>query len=445
MTTTDAINTQLSNIELEKSFINALLTYPERLPLVDLSPDDIYDGRVRAIFEAVREMKYRNEAINTETVYNHLIGCGDLERAGGYDFLTSIGVLFSSSYPDDYAPALAELSTRRAAVRAAQEFVRSAIDRSKPINDTINDFGARIPKLVKITGGAQHVGVFASRLYDRIYEETRNPEEAEKRKLKTGFLDFDGATGGLRPGELLIIYGKPGLGKTKFVHQMGAQLAKNGYPGAIYQMETSEDEIMEREVSREAKINSDHLEGGSMEEAEYPLFTHAIEVLSSDDYPLYMDFSSGWNTVTLRADLTRLKAEKGVQWFVLDYLRFLTDKYGKDETERENFISSQLKHICRELELTGIVIHSMNKSGMASDSPELEHGSGGAGISFDCDKALFMVEHIPDSGNPADRNPNIRTLVFKKSRRKLKFSFFNLWAQKDYPLFVDMTAGKNER
>lgn len=431
---------QLSNIELERALLYSLYARPETIPLLDMTEEDFFDHRHRVIFSAFHAMNAAGEAIDLETIHNRLLNCKELDSAGGFayliDLLNQIGVY---GEPGDYAPALIDLSTRRKAFRAAQDFARAVMDKSKPVNETINDFGASIPKLVQVTDGAQHISYFASRHYDRLQEAKEKPDEARRRILKTGYLAFDRATlGGLRLGELMLVLGKPGLGKTKWVHQLAAQLATNGHPGTVFQCETSEEEIMDREFSRMTKIPTERLEVGDLLEEEWPLYTHAFEMMCSQDVGLYMHFGAGWNTVTLRAELTRLKAEHGIQFFVVDYLRFLNDKFGKDETERENHISIQLKTICRQLDIAGVVIHSMNKAGISSSSPEMEHSSGGAGISFDCDKALFMTEHIPvKEGDPSC--PDYRTFFFRKSRRKLALPAFEMRAMKDYPAFVDVT------
>lgn len=434
----DDFLTQLSNIELERALLRALFVYPECLKLVDLNSEDLHDHRHRTVYDAMRGLDTDNQAIDIETTHNYLINHKQLESAGGFAYLLEItagyGVLHE---PQAYAQDLIELATRRRAFREGQNMLRAIMDRSKPVNDTINEYSVRLPKLVKVRGGAQHISVYASRHYDRIQEAIENPDEAQQRVMKTGYLDYDAAAGGVYLGELIIVYGKPGLGKTKWVHQLGSQLAKNGHPGTIFQMETAEEEIMNREFSREMKVSSECFETGILPDEIFPEYTHQVEVMSDPDFPLYMDFTGGWNTVTLRSELTRLKAEKGIKWFVLDYLKFLTDTFGKDETERENHISIQLKRICRDLDIAGIVIHSMNKEGMKSAAPEMEHGSGGAGISYDCDKAIFMIEHMPEEGFM--RYDHYRTFVFRKSRRRLKFPVFHMDAKRDYPAFVDVT------
>jgi replicative DNA helicase len=230
--------------------------------------------------------------------------------------------------------------------------------------------------------------------------------------------------------------GKPGLGKTKFILQLGFNMGQS-MPGAIYEMETDEDQIMDREFSRRTKISDRHFETGQLEDGEWPIYTQAFEELADPEKTqVYLDFGSGWTTNGLRADLARLKAEHNIKWYMVDYMKFLRDPYGKDETERLNHISSQLKQINRELELASVIIHSMNKKGIESQSPSLTDQSGGADIAFDTDKSLFMMPHIPSNGETP--RENYRTFVFQKSRSRLENTIFDLQAVKEFPAFLDV-------
>jgi hypothetical protein len=145
---------------------------------------------------------------------------------------------------------------------------------------------------------------------------------------------------------------------------------------------------------------------------------------------MYVDFTPRWSLTGLRADLLRAKTKYGLQVFMIDYLKFISDRYGKDETERLNYISGELKLICREMKLAGVVIHAMNKEGAKSAAPDLTSLSQGMDIVYDADKVCLLNKHIPGEGKPDER---LRTFVFLKSRRKIKFSFFHLVAVKDWP------------
>lgn len=443
----DGVFTQLSAPSMERSFINALVTYPERWNLVDLAPQDLHDIRHQILLETILEMVKKNIAVDPETLVQTLTAQKLLEAAGGFIYIVSDIMAHSigTGYPDDYVTMLSDLATRRAAFRMGQEFLRSVMDQEQGITETISRYSLTIPRLVKTREEVLSIGEWASRHYDHLQYMTDHPDEASRRILHTArtepngrssLREFDAATGGgLRVSELMLVLGKPGLGKTKWIHKLGHNLALNGHPGVIFQLETSEDEVMDREFSRETGIPVERLETGALWEEEYPLYTHALEKMTDPDNKLFLVFGGSPNTVTLRAILTKLIAEQGIQWFGLDYLKFLSDTFGKDQTEREAYISIQLKKICRDLKLAGVVIHSMNKTGLAADAPEMEHGSGAADMAFDCDKMLFVNEHIPEEGEM--RNANIRTGVFRKSRHKLARSRFNMVALPDRPDFLD--------
>ncbi len=102
-------------------------------------------------------------------------------------------------------------------------------------------------------------------------------------------------------------------------------------------------------------------------------------------------------------------------------------------TERQNYISRQLKSITRELGIAGVVIHSFNKEGLKADVPDLDNASQGADIMYDCDKALFIVDHVPEPGQ--FKNDCVKTFIFRKSRRKVKQTIFHLVSSPDVPGF----------
>jgi replicative DNA helicase len=341
-------------------------------------------------------------------------------------------------HAETYAEMIKKTAQRRRVLDIARNLTMSAYDMTSDIDQIISQTATDLANSARPKGGAQHAGVFASRHYDRIDQLAKG--ERVVQRIPTGFLDFDKClNGGLRIPEMLLLMGKPGLGKTKFILQLAFQMGQR-FPGVVYEMETDEDQIMDREVSRRTHIPDTRLETGKLNDEEWPKYTHAIECLGDPEATkVYLDFGSGWTTSTLRADLARLKAEYDIAWYMVDYMKFLRDRYGKDETERLNHISGQLKQINRELGLASVVIHSMNKNGIASDNPDLNDQSGGADISFDTDKSIFMLPHIPGEGEP--KRDDYRTFLFRKSRSRLgEKKLFDLQAVDGYPAFLDVAT-----
>jgi replicative DNA helicase len=430
-------------IQAEEAFLGSLLINPDLVKTLVVNPSDFYITRNRWIYEAIRAIANEGGQADILTVNTKLEEHNMLASVGGPAYLMGmINNTPTAMHAEQYAELIKDKSQRRRLINLAGSLAKSAYDPNSQLDQVISSIATELANTARPKGGAQHASVFASRHYDRIDQLSSGDRVVQR--IPTGFIDFDRClNGGLRIPEMLLLAGKPGLGKTKFIFQLAFQMGQC-FPGAVYEMETDEDQIMDREISRRTRIHDTRLETGKLEDAEWPLYTQAIETLSNPDLTkVYLDFGSNWTTAALRADLARLKAEYDISWYMVDYLKFLRDRYGKDETERLNHISGQLKQINRELNLASVVIHSMNKKGIESDKPDLTDQSGGADISFDTDKSVFMMPHVPKDGEQA--NDKYRTFFFRKSRSRLSDVMFTLEADKEFPAFRNVaTASQTE-
>ncbi len=424
-----------ASVQAEEALLGALLINPELLKTIDIRPEDFYIIRNRWIFEAMLEIR-QTAQVDYMTVCAALESNGKLNEIKGPAYLLDlIARTPTSLHAESYADIIRDRARRRRILEIAANLTKAAYDLDQDVDKTVSTAATSLANSTQPKGGAQHVSVFASRHYDRISELSSGKRQVQR--IPTGFIDFDRCLdGGLRIPEMLLLLGKPGLGKTKFILQLGFQMGRT-FPGAIYEMETDEDQIMDREFSRRTRISDSRFETGQLGDDEWPLYTHEFEKLADKTMTkVYLDFGSSWTTTSLRADLARLKAEYGIVWYMVDYMKFLRDSYGRDEIERLNHISGRLKQINRELGLASVIIHSMNKEGIKSQYPDLSNMSQGADIAFDTDKALFMTAHIPRTGENAI--PSYRTFTFQKSRSRLNHVVFHLQAVKEFPAFLDV-------
>ncbi|MDI6770121.1 MAG: DnaB-like helicase C-terminal domain-containing protein [Anaerolineales bacterium] len=434
-TTALPTTTPPASTQAEEALLGSLLINPELLKTINVNPQDFYILRNRWIYEAMLEIG-QTAQVDYMTVCNHLENSGKLKEIKGSAYLLDlIARTPTSLHAESYAAIIRDRAQRRRILEIAANLAKSAYDLDEDVDKTVSSAATSLANSTQPKSGAQHVSIYASRHYDRMTELSSGSRQVQR--IPTGFIDFDRCLdGGLRIPEMLLLLGKPGLGKTKFILQLGFQMGRN-FPGAIYEMETDEDQIMDREFSRRTKILDSRFETGQLDDDEWPLYTREFEKLADKNQTkVYLDFGCNWTTTSLRADLARLKAEYGIAWYMVDYMKFLRDSYGKDEIERLNHISGRLKQINRELGLASVIIHSMNKEGIKSQNPDLSNMSQGADIAFDTDKALFMTAHIPRTGEIA--LPNYRTFTFQKSRSRLNHPMFHLQAVKEFPAFLDV-------
>lgn len=424
-----------ASVQAEEALLGSLLINPELLKTINVSPNDFYVLRNRWIFEAMLEIG-KTAQVDYMTICNTLESSGKLKEIRGSAYLLDlVNRTPTSMHAESYAAIIRDRAQRRRILEITANLTKAAYDLDEDVEETVSTAVTSLANSTQPKTGAQHVAHYASRHYDRMGELASGSRQVQR--IPTGFIDFDRCLdGGLRIPEMLLLLGKPGLGKTKFILQLGFQMGQT-FPGAIYEMETDEDQIMDREFSRRTKIPDTHFETGRLEEADWLSYTSEFEKMADQNQTkVYLDFGCNWTTTSLRADLARLKAEYGIAWYMVDYMKFLRDSYGKDEIERLNHISGRLKQINRELNLASVVIHSMNKEGIKSQNPDLSNMSQGADIAFDTDKALFMTAHIPRAGEAA--MPSYRTFTFQKSRSRLNHPLFHLQAVKEFPAFLDV-------
>jgi len=232
--------------------------------------------------------------------------------------------------------------------------------------------------------------------------------------MPTGFVDVDALLGGgLRRDYALMIAGEAGKGKTILMTQAAVNLAASGYPGVVFSIEMKRQYLMTRIASWKTGIESDAIESGKMTPEQWQKFTEFSEWFSG--IPLWIDDTPRMDTLTARAVVAEKQATAGVTWFALDYMRLLRDAPKADKNERDQIISSGLRQgICRELGVSGIIIHTLNKEGMKGSGGGLARLAGASEITYDMDGVMFLDEHIP--GDDEIRDPNLRTIYMPKTR-----------------------------
>jgi len=217
-------------------------------------------------------------------------------------------------------------------------------------------------------------------------------------------VDFDKITHGLQRGEELILAGQPGTGKSLLAFQMGCGMAERGHAGAVYSLEMSGVAMVKRQISAISKIPTYNLNSGVGMNERWSDFYQATEKI--DRLPIYISDASNWTTIQMRADLSRLKQQFGIEWFLVDYHDLLADHYGRDAIEKSAYLSQQLHMICKDLDLAGLVIQSLNKRGYSD--PTMENLSGSTKVMHTADQIVIMVKD--------KTNPNLVYLKWNKVR-----------------------------
>ena len=410
--------------ESEEAVIGAVLINQEVFKTIDLQPSDFYDITYGEVWQAFQKITMEGGTIDILTVKEKLNGKTDV--------LNLVANVPSSLHAKHYSEIIREKARRRQLVVLASDMAKSAYNQTGNLEEEIPEYLTRLVNSAWITNGAEHVSVALAELYDEIKERSLDPRDIWG--IPTGFTDYDLMTGGHHPGEMTLLSGKPGLGKSIICIQMAVGMSKHS-PGVIYEMEMGKTQTVRRSVSNESRIETRRMRNGNVKGEDWNLLAKAIA--SMETLPIYITDHTGWTTASMRADLARLKAQQGIKWFVVDYLYLLQDQYGNNDYERLAYISKSLKNICKDLDLSGLIIHSMTKAEMNSDNPSLAGMRGSGQIAYDADVAVYLIEDELDQDNVK--------LYFVKFREDIPDRYVRLRKDIGYPAFKNIENGYTTR
>ena len=428
--------------EIETAVLGAAIIDPGIIIELPVNAEHFYIRRHGMIWDALTRLLARQISPDIITIGEELHRVNQLDTIGGVAYLTQLlGATVTTMNATAYAGDLVDLYRRREWLRIASEIAKLAHNRKEDIAAQAGNIIDQLSRAAQTETGATHWKQYLSDLWDYVDERQKNPKE--NWGIPTGYRDFDKITGGLQTGELMILSGKPGVGKSMWAMEIAQNLSQDA-PGAVYSIEMSGRQVAMRLLSSNSGVSTRNMKSGRLAGDDFNLIAGAIEQMES--LPIYMSDAAGHTTSSIRADLARLKALHKVKWFVIDYLLLLGDVPNLEEIQRTQIISRNVKLICRSLNIPGILIHSMNKAGIDSRLPEQTALRGSGQVSYDADLIVFLNEFIPimDSDqylSQKDRE-NMRTVIFGKGRElEDPHKGFHLVKLPGKPTFGDYTKG----
>jgi len=397
--------------------------------LYDLAPflrsHHFYIERHKWIWDAFLALDGRRSSIDLVMVADELERHGKLAEAGGPAYLTKlVSNVPSSLNAESYGRIVTGTAARRAMIQAANKIATLAYDESKPIELCVSDAMAETSGLEILNNSANFVqlGDLLSRVIDDIEVRAKDPKEVWG--LATGLPKFDKKTGGLQLGELTYLVGGPGIGKTWLELSWAIELGKQE-PGAVISLEMHRNAIGRRVLSGVTGVSTRAMKSGFMADGDWPVLVRALG--EHEKTPIWIDDSS-YDTSRLRATLAWLKREHGIRWFILDYALLMMDS-GKDETEQTKIISANMKRIVHDMNICGVVLHSVTKVGMEGEEPKQSDQRGSGQAIHDADVQLFLTKLYEKDTNVSGLTPEqkakMATLWCSKGR-ELEESKFKL-------------------
>jgi replicative DNA helicase len=382
-----------------------------------LSAEDFYIHRHKWIWEAFNSLHEQRIPIDVLTVADQLERRGQLNEIGGPAYLTSlINQVPSSLNAESYGRIVEGYSIRRKMINAANQIASIAYNERTAVDDVMDEAEKAVFNVSerRLKHDLVPIKKVASDFYDRIDDLAKRADDIVG--VPTGFIDLDRMLTGLQPSDLLIIAGRPGQGKTGFL----LSIAKNAglthkKHVAIFSLEMSNDQVVQRLISQETGIDSQRMRTGKLHENEWPLFTHAIEVFS--DTHIYLDDTPAITPLQLRTKCRRLHMEFGLDLIIIDYLQLMGGDNRTDNRVQEvSYISRNLKVLARELNVPVLAAAQLSRAvEQRSDKrPVLSDLRESGSLEQDADIVMFIYR--PDQYEKDTVKQNVAEIIIAKHR-----------------------------
>ncbi|MBX3703848.1 MAG: replicative DNA helicase [Steroidobacteraceae bacterium] len=418
----DEVRTPPHSVEAEQAVLGGLMLDSNAWDAVAdvVAASDFYRRDHRLIFEAIAEVAEHRGSCDAVTVSEHLERKGRLDEIGGLAYLGTIARdTPSAANVRAYAEIIRERSILRQLVAAGGEIAASATDsHGRPASELVDEAERRVFEIAE-RGSRGKTGFIAIKdvlpqTIDRLDLLHQSPGEI--RGVPTGFTQLDRKTTGLQPGDLVVIAGRPSMGKTTLAVNIAenAAIAK-GVPSAIFSMEMSAEQLTLRLISSLGRVNQTHLRTGNFSEEDWSRIQGAMAQLSSA--PLYVDESPALTPTEVRARARRLKRERGLGLVIVDYLQLMQVPGTKENRATEiSEISRSLKALAKELQVPVVALSQLNRAveQRTDKKPVMSDLRESGAIEQDSDLILLIYrEEVYDANTP---RRGIADIIIAKQR-----------------------------
>lgn len=428
------------NDDAEKSVLGSVLLDKDALldVLEVLRPEDFYSELHKEIYSAVEDIYRRSEPVDTLTVSEELKRRKTLEMVGGRAYIALLStVVPSTANVVQYARIVAQKAVLRRLIRAASDIIEKGYQEKMDPEDVL-DFAER--SIFEIAQSRQTKDFQALR--DVLWSNIQKIDELSKLNgnltgLTTGFMDLDDRTSGLQRSDLIMVAARPAMGKTAFALNLAQQGSiRAGAKVLIFSLEMSKEQLGQRLLSMESRVEMQKLKTGNLERSDWDQINMALDKLSKTE--IYIDDTAGVTVMEMKNKCRRLKAEKGLDLVVIDYLQLMSYE-GKNENRQQEIssISRFLKLLAREMDCPVVVLSQLSRAPEQRQDhrPILSDLRESGSIEQDADIVMFLYRD--EYYNPeTTEKPNVCEVNIAKQRSGPTGTIELTWLGK-YNRFVD--------
>ncbi len=432
-------------VDLEEAVLGAMMLEQQAVnKVIDiLQVDMFYKEAHQRIFGAIRKLFEESEPIDILTVNQRLTKNGELELVGGSYFIMQLtNRVASGANAEFHARIIQQKYIQRELIRISSDIISDAFEETTDVLDLLDRAEKNLFEVAEnnLRKSAVNMADVVKDALEKIQEAAS--QEGNISGIATGFHHLDNLTSGWQPADLVILAARPGMGKTAFVLSLARNIAVDYKKSvALFSLEMSSIQLVTRLISSEAEISADKLKKGDLNTEEWNHLTQSISSLSNAQ--IFIDDTPALSIFELRAKSRRLKAQKGIEMIIIDYLQLMTanvDKGGGNREQEISTISRGLKALAKELELPIITLSQLNRSVETrggDKKPQLSDLRESGAIEQDADMVCFLYRpgyyNITENLNGEAYPEGYTELIVAKHRNgaldEIKLQFLGQYAK----------------
>ena len=436
VTTPVAERTLPHNLEAERCVLGAILIHNEvfniAAELVDAG--DFFRHAHQRVFDKMVHLSERGQVIDLVTLKDELGRSGDLDEVGGAAYIASLadGVPRSTNV-ENYARIVKEKATLRSLIHSAGKILSTAYEAEQDA-DTVLDQAEQ--EIFSIAEDRIHTGFV--QISDLVQGSFTTIEQLQEHKglvtgVPTGFVDLDNLTSGFQPADLIIVAGRPSMGKTSFVLNVAQHIGtKTDRTVGFFSLEMSKEQLFMRMLTTEAEVDSHRFRGGFLSERDYGQLSAALGRLA--EARVFIDDSAALGVLEMRAKARRLKAEHGLDLLVIDYIQLMQGR-GRFENRTQELasISRAMKGLAKELSVPVVALSQLSRApeSRSNRRPQLSDLRESGALEQDADVVMFIYREEQYEATP--ENENLAELILGKQRNgptgTVKLAFLKQFAR----------------
>ncbi len=406
------------NVDAERAVLGALLLHPDAVGEVSqvLRATDFYQPPHRLIFEAIVETFDQRALSDVIAVEEALLKRGRLDETGGRDALLDLaGCVLSAAGVQYHAEIVREKAIQRQLLETCLDVSRLAYESSTDARELLDEAERRIFEIARVSMTSE-VRAIADILQDTFTRiELLRRREGLITGVTTGYADLDEITSGLQPGELIVVAGRPSMGKTSFALNISERAAGQKCGVALFSLEMSNQQVIQNMLCARAQIDGQALRKGRITDLQMRRLQD--EAASLYEAPLFVDDSPGLTIGGLRAKCRRLKQQHDIGMIVMDYLQLMSVG-GRSESRQQEIamISRSLKSLARELKVPVVALSQLNRDVENRDDhrPRMSYLRESGAIEQDAD--VVMLLHRAEYYKRTDENAGLAQVIIAKQR-----------------------------